>query len=81
VASPINQLPSLTLDKFCVAIAGSDLEGHPTPRLNFIDVATGTLLFQSQLFFCLAFSVPDPGSGAFLPPRSGMNFFQIPENF
>lgn len=22
---------------------GSDLEGHPTPRLNFIDVATGSL--------------------------------------
>jgi transketolase N-terminal domain/subunit len=21
----------------------SDLEGHPTPRLNFIDVATGSL--------------------------------------
>jgi transketolase len=22
---------------------GSDLEGHPTPRLDFIDVATGSL--------------------------------------
>lgn len=22
---------------------GSDLEGHPTPRLNFIDVGTGSL--------------------------------------
>jgi len=22
---------------------GSDLEGHPTPRLNFVDVATGSL--------------------------------------
>jgi transketolase len=21
----------------------SDLEGHPTPRLNFVDVATGSL--------------------------------------
>jgi len=21
----------------------SDIEGHPTPRLNFIDVATGSL--------------------------------------
>jgi len=22
---------------------GSDLEGHPTPRLDFVDVATGSL--------------------------------------
>lgn len=35
----------------------SDLEGHPTPRLNFIDVGTGSLgeldeyFYKNQQFF------------------------------
>lgn len=32
----------------------SDLEGHPTPRLNFIDVATGSLgqVLQNNIHKC-----------------------------
>jgi transketolase len=34
----------------------SDLEGHPTPRLNFVDVATGSLgqvfsFYDNKSFF------------------------------
>ena len=31
----------------------SDLEGHPTPRLNFVDVATGSLGQVPLIFFIL----------------------------
>ena len=44
---PVNEL--LNLRKI-----DSDLEGHPTPRLNFIDVATGSLGQVSERIFFIS---------------------------